>query len=156
MVARVVESSTGSHGLMNMKHQQQQQQQQQHEVKGKRENKQDGVVLHCNKGKSSKFKRSSINGEEDATSSAILFLASTRSTRAHPAPAIEDPALEVLILPLVVPISPPEPAVPVSEAPALSAAPVPPPEASAALAHPTVLVGVEHFQQMMQAVTAIL
>ncbi|XP_058111577.1 pollen-specific leucine-rich repeat extensin-like protein 2 [Magnolia sinica] len=90
----------------------------------------------------------------------------TRSTRAHPAPAIEDPIPKVLIqppiapVPPVAPVPPPvlpsEPAVLVTESLAPSAAPVPPPEASAAPVFPTMSVGAEHFQQLMQAITAAL
>ncbi|KAL5991169.1 hypothetical protein ACLOJK_012075 [Asimina triloba] len=51
-------------GVMRRGKDQLQQQQQQYET-----------VLQCNKGKVSKFKRSSSIGEEDAASSAILLLA---------------------------------------------------------------------------------
>ncbi|KAG9446402.1 hypothetical protein H6P81_012530 [Aristolochia fimbriata] len=66
MVARVDESGCGFRKTDAMK---KQQQKQQHELKGKE------LMLQCNKGKTSKFKRSSFGGEEDATSSAILLLA---------------------------------------------------------------------------------
>ncbi|KAJ8642723.1 hypothetical protein MRB53_004471 [Persea americana] len=66
MVSKVVESSTGRHESVKK-------QQQDEAVKGNGQ-RQEGV-LQCNKGKGSKFKKSSFSGEEDATSSAMLLLA---------------------------------------------------------------------------------
>ncbi|KAJ8615663.1 hypothetical protein MRB53_035035 [Persea americana] len=65
MVSKVVESRTSRNESMK---------QQKHEVKGKGQ-KQEVAVLHHKKGKAPKFKRSSVSGEEDATSSAMLLLA---------------------------------------------------------------------------------
>ncbi|KAJ8639500.1 hypothetical protein MRB53_016194 [Persea americana] len=65
MVSKVVESGTSRQDSVK---------QQQHEMKGKGQ-KQEAVLLQCNKGKASKFKRSSSSVEEDATSSAMLLLA---------------------------------------------------------------------------------
>ncbi|KAK6924717.1 hypothetical protein RJ641_009043 [Dillenia turbinata] len=53
-----------------MKQKQQQQQQQQHHQQQLQKQ-----IMQCNKGKGSKFKRSSSNLEEDGASSAILLLA---------------------------------------------------------------------------------
>ncbi|XP_058092430.1 oleosin-B6-like [Magnolia sinica] len=95
----------------------------------------------------------------------------TPPTQAHPAPLVEDLIPEVPIrpappvepvapIPSVTPVPPPLPpplsVVPVSESPAPPAAPVPLPEASAAPAFPTVPIGAEHFQQLMQLIATAL
>jgi len=45
------------------------------QVQAQGQNQQQLLQIQCNKGKASKFKRSSSNLEEDGASSAILFLA---------------------------------------------------------------------------------
>ncbi|XP_058087560.1 actin cytoskeleton-regulatory complex protein pan1-like [Magnolia sinica] len=95
----------------------------------------------------------------------------TCPTRAHPTPIVEDSIPEVLIqsAPPVEPIvpassiapvpplvPPPQPTVPITEAPTPSAAPIPPSEVSVAPAIPTVPIGVEHFQQLVQLVATTL
>lgn len=72
----IIKGTTGKENaaelLIEIKQQQQQQQKQQQIV-----------VLQCNKGRASKFKRSTSNLEEDGVSSAILLLAAIACTPSY-------------------------------------------------------------------------